>query len=59
MAAKLAVGLKWVVMRVIDSFMVMLLLMKAVSFLHELWSITRLFASSSRAGEPVAILGEI
>jgi hypothetical protein len=59
MAARLAVGLKWVVVRVIDSFMVMLLLMKSFSFLHELWSIAILLASSSRACEPVAILGEI
>jgi hypothetical protein len=32
--------------------------MKAFSFLQELWSITLLFASSSRAGELVANLGE-
>jgi hypothetical protein len=31
--------------------------MKAFSVLHELWSIAMLLASSSRAGEPVAILG--
>jgi len=39
--------------------MVMFLLMKAVSVLHQLWSIAMLLASSSRAGEPVAILGKI
>ncbi len=33
-AAKLAAGLKWFVVPVIDSFMVMLLLMKAFWFLH-------------------------
>ncbi len=59
MAAKRAAGLKWFVVGVIDSFMVMLLLMKAFSVLHELGSIALLLASSSRAGKPVAILGEI
>jgi hypothetical protein len=39
--------------------MVMLLLMQTFSVLHELWTIAMLLASSSRASEPVAILGEI
>jgi hypothetical protein len=39
--------------------MLMLLLMKSFSVLHELWNIAMLLASLSGAGKPVAILGEM